>query len=80
MTKEGEVQIIEPGGEKHMMISGDINSILLAKIKRMELMIISPEKLIFKQLIYFDLVEYLLLNIINLLFIPIYLNIKKLTR
>lgn len=39
MTKEGEVQIIEPGGEKHMMISGDINSILLAKIKRMELMV-----------------------------------------
>lgn len=31
MTKEGEVQIIEPGGDKHMMISGDINSILLAK-------------------------------------------------
>ena len=31
MTKEKEVQIIEPGGGKHMMISGDVNSILLAK-------------------------------------------------
>ena len=31
MTKEKEVQIIEPGGGKHVMISGDVNSILLAK-------------------------------------------------
>ena len=31
MTKENEVQIIEPGGGKHILISGDIDSILLAK-------------------------------------------------
>jgi quercetin dioxygenase-like cupin family protein len=31
MTKEKEVQITEPGGGKHIMISGDIDSILLAK-------------------------------------------------
>ena len=31
MTKENEIQIIEPGEGKHMMISGDINSILLTK-------------------------------------------------
>ena len=31
MTKENEVQIIEPGGGKHILIAGDINSILLAK-------------------------------------------------
>ena len=31
ITKERKVQIIEPGGGKHILISGDINSILVAK-------------------------------------------------